>query len=141
MVRFPAPLPPAADPPRRPVRTAVRAVCAVYWAGLSVLLLLPDPGALLGLVRTGVHVPQRGTHFTFFAVLGLLAMASRPRRMPFAVAVGLLMAYAVVIESLQIFVPPRTVELLDYVENIAGLATGAAAWCALGRLRRREAPP
>jgi len=67
-------------------------------------------------------------HFCLFAVLAILAFASRwPIRR--GLLAGFLLAFAVGTETLQALVPPRTVDPLDYVENLLGLATGAAIWC------------
>ena len=71
-------------------------------------------------------------HFFLFAMLGFLVWASRLPVRP-GLVLGLLVAYALVTESLQWFVPTRTVELLDYLENLLGLAAGGAVWCALQR--------
>jgi VanZ family protein len=62
-----------------------------------------------------------------FVLLALLVRASRlPLRR--GTLVGLLVGYAIVTESLQVFVPTRTVELLDFVENLIGLAAGWGLW-------------
>jgi len=42
--------------------------------------------------------------------------------------IGLLVVYAFGVETLQWFFPPRKVELLDYLENLLGLALGTAIW-------------
>jgi hypothetical protein len=106
---------------------AVRAVCVLYWAGLTVLLLAPDPAALLGMERPPGTAKLRGVHLAFFLVLGVLIAASRwpPATRWMA---GLTIGYAILTELLQGLVPNRTVELLDLAENLAGLALGAAAW-------------
>ena len=120
----------------------LRLACAAYWLMLTVLLLVPNPKALLGLRYTPGNLSQRGVHFLFFTVLVVLVMAGRPplrRRTLVAVLVG----YAVVTETLQSLVPLRTVELIDYLENLAGLAVGAGiwligrkSWAAIRRCRR-----
>jgi VanZ family protein len=50
---------------------------------------------------------------------------------------GLLTAYAIAVELLQAVVPPRTVEALDLVENLLGVAVGTAAYWAATRNRAR----
>ena len=118
----------------------VRLICVVYVSMLTALLLLPDPRAFFyGLVPFDVFSAgpaPAGTHFLFFALLASLALSSRPPWNP-AVTAGLLIAYAIGLELLQSYFPPRTVELRDFVENLLGLAAGAAAW---RLLRRRPAP-
>ena len=108
--------------------SVVRLTCAVYWLLLTVLLLVPDPLALVG-----IHGPigppgGRMIHFLFFTVLALLICVSRwPIRR--GLLAGLAVAFALATEMLQGFVPQRKVELLDLTENLLGLATGTAIWC------------
>jgi len=111
-------------------RRLVRLVLGAYWGGLTLLLLAPNPLALFGLGHSGLHVPNRGVHFSFFCVLGLLAMFARPRRLAPGWTLAILLAYGLTVETLQVFVPPRTVEFLDYLENITGVLLGAALWWA-----------
>ena len=100
---------------------------AVYLLLLSFLLLAPDPLWLLGFVSLPEGPSLRVVHFGLFTVLGFLAWASRWPLRP-GIVVGLLVAYALGTETLQWFIPTRTVELWDYLENLLGLAAGWAAW-------------
>ena len=105
----------------------LRVVCAAYWSVLTVLLLLP--GSLLGTHRVAVGLGAVGVHLVAFTVLGFLFAGSRwPVRRAWLVV--LLGGYAIAVEALQWFVPLRTVELPDFVENVLGLAAGFA----LGKL-------
>ena len=105
----------------------VRLASAAYWALLTVLLLAPNPLALLGIHRPPGPSGGRGVHFVCFTLLAVLVHAGRwPVRR--RLLVGLLLVYAVVIEGLQWFVPARSVELLDVIENLLGLAVGTAIW-------------
>jgi hypothetical protein len=115
-----------------------RVACVAYWILLSVLLLAPDPFALLGVTRPPGPPGGRGVHFLFFTLLALLAHASRwPMRL--GVLAGVLVAYAFLTEGLQALIPHRTVELLDLVENLLGLAAGTAIWRLVGdRVTRRR---
>jgi VanZ family protein len=114
----------------------LRGVCLGYAALLTVLLLTPDPAGLLGWERVGPEPPDRGTHTTLFALLAVLFLASR-----FALSArktaAILVVYALAVESLQYFAPPRTVELLDYAENLLGLACGTLVVAAWRRMRAR----
>jgi hypothetical protein len=105
--------------------------CAAYWCLLTALLLTPSPASLVGL-RAIPAFPggDHGIHFAAFAVLTLLVHGTRwPRALAWP-AVAALLAYGIATESLQYFVPPRQVELLDYVGNILGVLTGTGAyWC------------
>jgi VanZ family protein len=105
----------------------IRLGFAVYLLLLSFLLLAPEPLKLLGFASRPGASSLRMVHFCLFTVLGFLVWASRwPVRR--GLVVGLLVAYALVTESLQWLVPTRTVDLLDYVENLLGLAAGGAVW-------------
>ena len=104
-----------------------RVLFAVYWLTLTVLLLVPDPLALLLGVMPDASIPSRGTHFTAFFLLAILAGSSRlPWRLSLQTIA--LFVYAVTTESLQGLVEGRVVELLDYAENLLGLAVGTTAW-------------
>ncbi len=115
-------------------------ICAAYWVFLTVLLLVPDPAAVVGMKRVPVFPwGDIGIHFTAFTILTLLVHASRwPKRPGWIVVV--LLAYGIATESLQYFVPPRAVELKDYTENIIGVLVGSGiVWAAL-QVRDRWAP-
>lgn len=105
----------------------IRIGCAAYWVMLTVLLLLPDPMALVGIEEDAVPAHDRGVHFLFFLGLGFLVRASRWPIRRWALAAGVVL-YAILIEGLQHFVPSRSVELLDFGENLLGLAAGAGVW-------------
>jgi len=110
----------------------IRLACAVYLVILTVLLWVPEPAALLGLTRGVVPSSDRGVHFVWFLGLAILVHASRlPWRRSILLTVFVL--YALVTEGLQSFVPTRTVELLDAVENLLGLAVGTILWQMLHR--------
>lgn len=115
---------------------------AGYWGLLTVLLLAPNPAAVVGLRRVPVFPwGDIGIHFTAFTILTLLVHGLRwPKRIGWPVLVVLL-AYGVATESLQWFVPPRTVELLDFTENILGVAAGTGIYWLTHRLIRRRAAP
>jgi hypothetical protein len=117
-----------------------RMLCVAYWGLLTVLLLVPHPMALLGISRLPTAIPNRGVHFVLFLILSLLVHGSRWPIRP-AVFVQILVAYAVASELLQSLFPPRTVELLDLLENLLGIATGTLLswWLAIGR--HRVVPP
>ena len=115
----------------------VRFVCLVYSAALSVLLLLPNIKFLLGWWLFPHPPGGIGRHFAAFTVLGILVAASRipVRRARLA---GLLVTYAIGIELLQLLSPPRSVELLDVIENLLGLGAGVALWRLVGSSREVE---
>lgn len=116
----------------------IRVGLVVYLLFLSFLLLAPEPLKLLGFTSPPGASSVRMVHFLLFAVLGFLVWASRLPVRP-GLVLGVLVAYALVTESLQWFVPTRTVELLDYLENLLGLAAGGMVWHALQRRGSAEA--
>ena len=110
----------------------LRLACAAYSLLLTLLLLLPQPLVLLGFAPPSGQTSGRGAHFVTFALLATLVVMSRvPWRRNQLIAV--LVSYAFATELLQGLIPHRSVELLDFVENLLGLATGAAIAWALGR--------
>lgn len=116
----------------------VRVGCAVYWLLLTFFLLVPEPSALLGIESLPGPPGGRGVHFLLFFLLAILVSGSRfPIRR--RLLAGVAIVYALAIETLQLAVPTRTVEVFDYAENVFGLAAGAAAWVWLRtRLDRRS---
>lgn len=105
----------------------IRLLFIVYCLGLTVLLVAPDPAALLGIEKVPGAAGGRGIHFLAFLVLGLLALGSR-WRVTGGLLIGLLIAYALATETLQCLVPARTAEALDIAENLLGLAVAAGCW-------------
>ncbi len=118
-------------------------ICVGYWGLLTVLLLAPNPAKVVGLRRVPVFPwGDIGIHFTAFTILTLLVCSARwPNGIGWPVLVVLL-AYGVTAESLQWFVPSRAVELLDYTENVLGVAAGTGiCWLAHRFVGHRAAPP
>lgn len=125
----------------RVYRLIVRTIAVSYWGGLTLLLLVPSPAALLGMA--GIDTPSAtfGVHFTAFALLAWCVSAAQwPRSLH--VRILMLVSYALATETLQSFVPPRTVQVGDYLENLGGLATGWVAFALANRWwsRRRKQP-
>jgi hypothetical protein len=107
----------------------LRIAATAYWVALTVLLLLPNPWALLGFRPSVMPHDGRGVHFVAFTLLGLsVFLAGLPMR-GWIVAV-LLAAYGVSIELLQLLIPSRIVDAVDLGENLLGLALGAALYSA-----------
>lgn len=122
--------------PWQTAKWTARAICTAYWATLSILIVVPDPWALLGFPRTAVSTPSFGAHLAAFTLLGFFTTMSRLPLRPWKVSTALVV-YAILIELAQFCSPPRTVELRDFAENLVGLAIGiAAARLALKPLRR-----
>lgn len=115
---------------------AARCICLLYLTALTTLLLVSDPLAWLSGVAPDITPPSRGVHFCAFFILAVLCAASRLPWRATTLCV-LLVVYALTTESLQALVDRRTVELVDYSENLLGLATGGLVWVVGYRLARQ----
>jgi hypothetical protein len=101
-----------------------------YLAFLTALLLVPDPTLLVGGPDMGWGIFRRVmpvAHLLSFAVLAILALTVRWPLPRWLVAVGLIV-YGGLIEIVQSFLPPRTAEWEDWLQDIAGVAIGAILW-------------
>ena len=116
---------------RRKVRLCI---CALYLSLLTLLLLSPNPAAVVGM-KSIPSVPGGDTtiHFGAFTLLTILVHSMRWPKPVHWLLVVLLLGYAGATESLQAFVPPRTVELKDYVANVFGITAGSAIYWSLQR--------
>jgi hypothetical protein len=114
-------------------------LCIAYWIMLTVLLLVPNPAALVGMHSVPIFPWGKfGIHLSFFIVLSLLVNFSRwPRRLSWSL-IGLMTIYGVVTEILQLFDPPRTFRVLDGMENLLGIAIGSILYWLAWRLRKEE---
>lgn len=124
------------------LRRAIKAACAAYFAFLTLLLLSHDPsryvpaeGRLLSLL-TGL---MPWAHLISFAVLALLATSVRWRA-PWWAVLAILAAYGGATELAQGLVPGRTPDWLDWLQDLLGLAVGAAACFAAAACWRRVRP-
>jgi VanZ family protein len=104
----------------------LRLLFAAYGLALTFLLLVGNPTAWVPFRVTFPTPNHRGLHFLLFLILTLLACACRFRVEPWRL-IAFLIAYALLTETLQWWVPPRAVELLDYLENIFGVIVAMPA--------------
>ena len=116
-------------------------VAGLYWMLLTVMLLAPDPAALLDAFYPRAVVPLGvGCHFLAFALLTALLLAACWPRLP-AWTLLLLVAYAGLTEWLQQFFPPRQMEVRDYAEDVLGIVVAAFVyWLVLRRLALGKRP-
>jgi VanZ family protein len=108
----------------------MKAISAAYFLALTYLLVVKRPLAFIesdpglgALSRDLVPV----AHLVSFALLAVLTSAARwpiPRWGQW----GLLVAYAMGTELVQAFLPWRTAELGDFLQDLAGIAAGLATW-------------
>ncbi len=111
------------------MRIVARLACICYWLLLTVLLLVPNPAALLGLHAVPMFPWGKfGIHLGFFTVLGLLVNSTRWPKRPWWPLIVLLIIYGVTTETLQLFVPHRTARVMDAIENILGIALGTGVY-------------
>ena len=111
------------------MRIVARLACFCYWLLLTVLLLVPNPAALVGHKAVPMFPWGKfGIHLSFFTVLGLLVNATRWPKRPWWPLLVLLVIYGVTTETLQLFVPHRTARVMDAIENILGIALGTGVY-------------
>ncbi len=124
------------------MRLCFRLACIAYCIFLTILLLAPDPAWICGLSkRPEFPWGSFGVHAIAFAGLSFLALGiwwphgiSRP-------LVAALLVYGTATELLQYFVPSRHVRWIDWIQNMGGVAVGAAAyWIVWQTLRPRTNP-
>jgi glycopeptide antibiotics resistance protein len=110
-------------------------LCIGYWLFLTVLLLVPNPAALLGLKEVpSLPWGKFGIHLLAFTILSVLVHSLRwPKRLAWSPLVFLAI-YAVATEFSQRFVFPRTARVMDGLENLLGIALGAAIYWSFRRL-------
>jgi VanZ family protein len=107
------------------MRTVRLVICLAYWALLTLLLLTPNPAAVVGLKE----IPSfPWVHFAAFALLAVLTCAVRWPQPPGWYLVVLLLGYGIATESLQALVPHRTVAMKDYLGNILGILVATALY-------------
>lgn len=97
-------------------------------AGIAILSLVPGP------MRPHTGLPGPAEHFMAYTLTGLV-VASRCRSLRAKVlATTLLGLYAGGLEVLQIFVPGRDPEFLDFVVSSAGAILGVSAFSIVASL-------
>ncbi len=117
-------------------------ICLGYWALLSVLLLVPDPAAIVPIPEVPAFLwSDVGLHFGAFAVLAVLTYAARWPQPPGGLLVVLLLAYALATELLQSLVPCRTVAIEDCAGNLLGILVATAVYRLVQRAVQRRCDP
>jgi len=108
------------------MRLIIKCACFCYWILLTVLLLVPNPAALVGLREVPIFPWGKfGIHLMFFTILSVLVHATRWPKRPWLPLIALLVVYGITTETMQLFVPHRTARVMDAIENILGIAVGA----------------
>jgi hypothetical protein len=88
------------------VRIFTLLACFCYWIFLTVLLLVPNPAALVGLREVPI-LPwgKFGIHLMFFIVLSILVNATRWPKRPWLPLIALLVVYGIRCNSSYLIVP------------------------------------
>jgi VanZ family protein len=113
------------------MRIIVLLVCLSYATLLTVLLLSPDPAGMMGLKKAPLQ--DLGIHFSALFLLAFSVHATRWPKPPHWFFTMPLIGYALATEALQAFVPGRSVELFDFIENIIGVLVGSGVFWFLQR--------
>lgn len=117
-------------------------ICLGYWALLTVLLLVPDPAAVVPLPQVPTFLwSDVGLHFAAFALLAVLTYAARWPQPPGRILVALLLAYGMATELLQALVPLRTVAIEDCVGNLLGILIATGVYRLVQRAVQRRCDP
>lgn len=105
----------------------IRAVCIAYAVLLGLLLLSEDPSRVVGLHGRMPSILQAimpAAHAMAFAALAILALWVRWPVARWGIVL-VLVVYGGMTELLQGFIPYRTPEWPDWLQNMAGIAVGA----------------
>ena len=106
------------------------AICLLYAAMLTWLLLTPHPDRLLpgtGLIRSLEEQLSPIAHFLAFFVLTILALLPQWPVSRWTV-IGTLLAYAGATELLQRLTATRTPQWTDALQDLLGILIGGGAW-------------
>jgi len=117
-------------------------ICLGYWVLLSVLLLVPDPAAVVPLPEVPAFLwSDVALHFAAFALLAVLTYAARWPQRPGGLLVILLLAYGMGTELLQAMVPLRTVAIEDCAGNLLGILVATGVYRLAQRAVQRLSNP
>lgn len=118
----------------------MRKICAGYWLLLTALLLARDP---LGWFNSRPSVDavyehlEPLAHFISFALLTLLVLAA-PWRLSRGWLLAILAGYGLATELIQSQIPGRRMQLVDLLQDFAGVILGFAVYCAWQRFVARR---
>ncbi len=110
-------------------------IAIVLWCTSFYLLISRHPYA------AGIHIPSHGAHTVMFFGLAFMTICSQ-RRPKIVLTLAALYCFGGMTEIAQHFSPPRTCDLLDFIEDVTGSTVGlfaAMAWMALLRFFLRYA--
>jgi VanZ family protein len=117
---------------------AVRLLRAAFWGALLVIAAFAF-GPPVG--PEGPEHLDKLNHLLAFAVLAVLAQAAYPDRPRAPLRWTLLLAYGLLIEAVQAFLPQRELSLLDLAADGAGVLAGALIYRVLGLSRWQPGAP
>ena len=108
----------------------MKTLCVGYLIALTVLLVTSQPLAFVprqSELHMLVHAVGPVSHLSSFAILALLAWAAQ-WPLPQWGIVAFLVSYGMGTELGQHFVPHRTPELADFLQNVVGIVIGGGAY-------------
>ena len=109
------------------MQSLMRFVCIGYLIYLTALLWTANPERLVGGELPGfLHGLLPAAHLLSFLVLAVLALVTRWPA-PRWVIVVLLVIYGGMTEIVQGFLPPRTPDWMDWLQDMGGIAVGAGS--------------
>jgi hypothetical protein len=114
-------------------------LCIAYWIFLTVLLIVSNPAAMVGMQSVPIFPWGKfGIHLSFFVVLGVLANFSGwPKRLSWPL-VAFMAAYGIATELLQLLVPRRTGRMTDAIEDILGIVIGSGIYWLVWQVKGRK---
>jgi VanZ family protein len=124
----------------------MRKICAGYWLLLTALLLARDP---MGWFDGGRRVDavydrvEPVAHLASFTLLTLLVLATR-WKLSRGWLMAILFGYGLATELVQSQIPGRQMQLIDLIQDCAGIVAGCAlywAWLRMAALRGAEGVP
>lgn len=105
-----------------------RIACLAYVGFLSLLLFAPNPDRVIspsGHLPQILHTLMPWAHLLSFSVLAVMMFLARWPIPRWCLILGLAV-YGGATEIIQSFIPPRTPEWLDLLQDLGGLAAGVA---------------
>lgn len=120
----------------------MRKILAFYWLLLTALLLARNPLGWFSENSTAVSFYDQiepVAHLLSFTLLTLLALATCRRITRYSL-VALLAVYGVATELVQSQIPERSMQLVDLIQDLAGILIGIALYWTWSRCREAKRP-
>lgn len=109
----------------------------VLFAGIAAIILIAVISLVPGSERPHTGAPGQGEHFVAYLMTAFIVTLRQRDWRQRLILIILLSGYAGVLELLQIYVPGRNAQLIDFVSSVMGTAGGAILGLTLSPLYRR----